>query len=105
MGLPEEFEVEEYPEASSAYRVWRGCHVLCCHLAQLATGPEPRVVRPGCKVLELGSGSGLGGIVCAHLGAHVTLTDIDEDVLKFTKQNVAKNPVPEGAPGSMCCAE
>eukprot|EP00931_Biecheleriopsis_adriatica_P063976 TRINITY_DN38851_c0_g1_i1.p1 TRINITY_DN38851_c0_g1~~TRINITY_DN38851_c0_g1_i1.p1 ORF type:complete len:239 (-),score=28.62 TRINITY_DN38851_c0_g1_i1:52-768(-) len=96
---PVDITLRENVTESSAFRLWRGSHVLCCHLSQNSAGPSP-LVGPGCKVLELGSGTGLAGILCAHLGSDATLTDFD-DVLATTKSNIDLNPLPRGSPGSM----
>ena len=45
----------------------------------------------GLSVLELGCGLGLAGIAAAKAGAHVTLTDYDEDALMFARWNALTN--------------
>jgi predicted nicotinamide N-methyase len=47
----------------------------------------------GKRVLELGAGTGLPGIVAASLGAHVVQTDRDELALSACKRNGARNRV------------
>ncbi len=47
----------------------------------------------GKRVLELGAGTGLPGIVAAALGAHVVQTDRQNLVLHVCKQNAARNGV------------
>lgn len=47
----------------------------------------------GQRVLELGAGTGLPGIVAASLGAHVVQTDRQELVLHLCRQNAARNRV------------
>ena len=49
--------------AACAAQVWAVAHVMC---RQLAAHPE--AVR-GCRVLELGAGTGVAGILAAKLGA------------------------------------
>uniref|UniRef100_H2YUE6 Uncharacterized protein n=1 Tax=Ciona savignyi TaxID=51511 RepID=H2YUE6_CIOSA len=44
----------------------------------------------GKKVLELGSGTGLVGMVAAYMGAHVTLTDLDK-FLPILEENIELN--------------
>ncbi len=45
----------------------------------------------GKRVLELGSGLGLGGVAAAKAGAYVTLSDYEEDALDFARYNCARN--------------
>jgi predicted nicotinamide N-methyase len=45
----------------------------------------------GRNVLELGCGLGLAGIAAVEAGAHVTMTDYDEDALLFARWNAATN--------------
>jgi predicted nicotinamide N-methyase len=47
----------------------------------------------GKRVLELGAGTGLPGIVAASLGAHVVQTDRQQLVLHVCKQNAERNGV------------
>lgn len=88
-----ELSVAEDLKLPNSFRVWRSGHVLCCYLTQNASTLFEGGLD-GKKVLELGSGCGLAGMVCAKLGAEVTMTDTD-DVLDTIKYNVAQN-WPEG---------
>lgn len=54
---------------------------LCCECKDLVRGK---------RILELGSGTGLGGIACAVLGARVTLTDM-EGCTRLLKYNAEIN--------------
>ncbi len=45
------------------------------------------------RVLELGAGTGLPGIVAASLGAHVVQTDVQEVALHVCKENAERNGV------------
>ncbi len=45
------------------------------------------------KVLDLGTGSGLQGIVAAKKGCETTFVDIDENALAFARQNAELNKV------------
>ena len=51
-------------------------------------------VRPGMRVLDLGSGSGILAIAAAKLGAERVLAiDIDPQAVKATNENAAQNGV------------
>lgn len=65
--------------------LWESAFVLAAHLAGY---PDHSFV--GCKVVELGCGLGLAGIVLAQLGAHVTLTDLDK-VIDLTQKSIVDN--------------
>jgi len=49
------------------------------------------VALRGKSVLELGSGLGLAGIAAARAAAHVTMTDYDDDALRFSLHNAVRN--------------
>ena len=54
-------------------------------------------VRPGDKLLDMGTGSGILAIAAAMLGADVrTVVDIDENCLKTARENAEKNHVSIG---------
>lgn len=66
-------------------RLWPAALVfgryLCAH---------PELVR-GKRVIELGAGTGVAGLICAALGArHVTITDVPE-ALRLIRTNVEQN--------------
>jgi hypothetical protein len=56
--------------------VWEAGFVLQEYLQQLALRTAPRSLLQGKRVLEIGAGTGLVGLVCSILGAHVTMTDL-----------------------------
>jgi predicted nicotinamide N-methyase len=57
--------------------VWTGAHCLCLHLESIAAD------LAGKRVLELGSGCGLSGLLAAYLGAKaVVLTDEFVDIAR-----------------------
>ena len=65
--------------------VWNAAHVLSTYLC----GNPASVI--GKRIMDLGTGTGLTGLVALHLGASdVTLTDIGP-VLDLTRENVASN--------------
>lgn len=70
-------------------RLWRASIAIGEYLAA-----EP-VIQPGMKVIELGCGLGLGGVVASKLGGEVIFTDYDPNALVFAKKNWelnSKNP-------------
>lgn len=50
-------------------------------------------IVPGQRVLDLGCGWGVVGIVCAKLGCIVTMTDINTRATQLAKENLKKNNV------------
>jgi len=88
----------ENPEGGIPFRNWSSANVLCKWLEQEHV--DGRLRLNGRKVLELGSGCGLVGILCAHLGADVTLTDT-ADVIPHTLRNTDRNTPGQAHGGSM----
>ena len=71
---------------STGLTIWRASHLLCDYLVA-----NPEFVK-GKKVLELGAGLGLCGILSYHLQANkITLTDGDTDTLANMRINVNRN--------------
>jgi methylase of polypeptide subunit release factors len=55
-----------------------------------------RAVRPGCVVLDLGTGSGIGAIAAAFAGAeHVVATDVDPAATRCARANVVLHELEE----------
>lgn len=53
-------------------------------------------VRPGVRVLDVGTGSGILGIAALKLGAASVLgTDLDENAIQAVKENLESNQIPE----------
>ncbi len=55
---------------------------------------ETGMIRPGCRVLDLGCGVGKYGTYLAELGCEVTLTDISPGMLQRAADNMANVRVP-----------
>lgn len=79
--------VQDWKKLGVAAVVWDAAVVLCMYLELGA------VELKGRKVIELGAGTGLVGIVAALLGAHVTITD-REAALELLSANVDANLPP-----------
>uniref|UniRef100_A0A183GK27 protein-histidine N-methyltransferase n=1 Tax=Heligmosomoides polygyrus TaxID=6339 RepID=A0A183GK27_HELPZ len=71
--------------------IWECCYDLC----ELVDSESANIL--GKRVLELGCGAGLPGILCSLRGAgHVTLHDFNDCVIQcFTKENLRLNGVEE----------
>jgi predicted nicotinamide N-methyase len=67
--------------------VWDAARVFCAYLCSLPLG-----YWADKRVLEVGAGTGYCGIVCAMLGARVTLTDLPEGVPAIS-ENCRRNGV------------
>jgi predicted nicotinamide N-methyase len=75
----------DYP-FSTGLAVWGGSELMAKYLAQ-----NPKLVQ-GKRVMELGAGAGLCGILVHRLGASATtVTDGDVDVLQNLRFNVQRN--------------
>ena len=55
---------------------------------------EKGMLRPGCRVLDIGCGVGKYGTCLAALGYDVTLTDISGEMLRRASENMAKYRTP-----------
>eukprot|EP00756_Hemistasia_phaeocysticola_P045924 Hpha_TRINITY_DN1967_c0_g1::TRINITY_DN1967_c0_g1_i1::g.31054::m.31054 len=81
--------VEQLDTSDTGGSCWPSALALSNALAQGECGQ----VR-GRRVLELGSGTGLVGLVAARLGAQVCLTDLEsEELQKLAQRNVDRNDV------------
>ncbi|XP_009294376.1 protein N-lysine methyltransferase METTL21A isoform X2 [Danio rerio] len=79
---------QDWKRLGVAAVVWDAAVVLCMFLEM------GKVDLKGKRVIELGAGTGLVGIVAALLGANVTITD-REPALEFLTANVHEN-IPQG---------
>jgi len=71
-------------------KIWEASIVLADHLATRPVTPEKRL-------LEIGCGTGVVGIVAAAFGHRVTMTEYNEDALNFASANAQANLPPDGA--------
>ncbi|MBQ1190388.1 MAG: 50S ribosomal protein L11 methyltransferase [Lachnospiraceae bacterium] len=63
---------------------------------QLCIRQLEKFVKPGVKVLDLGTGSGILGITALKLGAdYVYGTDLDENAISAVHENLEANQIPE----------
>ena len=63
---------------------------------QLCIRQMEKFVKPGVKVLDLGTGSGILGITALKLGAdYVYGTDLDENAISAVHENLEANQIPE----------
>lgn len=83
--VEQEVKKQRLGEDSTGCVVWPSAHSMCAHLCA-----HPELVR-GKRVVELGAGTGLVGLVCGALGAsEVVLTDLLPGV-ELLQKNVALN--------------
>lgn len=65
-------------------KIWEASMVLAEFLAHIKAAPPKRV-------LELGAGLGVSGLVAASFGHEVTITDLEEEVLDFPRISASVN--------------
>jgi len=65
-------------------KIWESAMVLADFLAHISSEPPKRV-------LELGAGLGVSGLVAASYGHEVTITDMEDEVLDFSRISAAVN--------------
>ncbi|MFC1876209.1 methyltransferase [Thermodesulfobacteriota bacterium] len=69
-------------------KIWEPSWILAEHVAKA----PPSQIN---KILEIGSGIGVVGIVAASFGHDVTMTEYDENALQFASANAEINHCPE----------
>ena len=74
------------PSRGIAFQLWPASFLLCRYL----DSPSIRSLLPSSRVLELGAGCGLVGMLATALGARVTLTDLPH-VVPHLERNVQAN--------------
>ena len=89
------------PISGVGLQVWRGSLLLADFAMSSALGRRVR----GKTCLELGSGTGVAGILLARSGADVFITDIGDDVLRNCADNVGANEELVGGGGAVWVRE
>jgi len=87
------FEQDYSVAASTAWLVWEGSWALI-ELLQRDGDPWLRSLVRGKRVLELGAGTGLLGLVAAAAGGHVLLTDVASMTEGSLRPNMEGNHTP-----------
>jgi predicted nicotinamide N-methyase len=72
---------------TSGGRIWEAGQLL----SDVLLSDAYREQLPAMRVLELGSGTGIGGLTAAAAGANVLLTDGDNGTLSLLEANVQRN--------------
>ncbi|WP_462325351.1 class I SAM-dependent methyltransferase [Desulfoplanes sp.] len=71
-------------------KIWPASTLLALTMAQIPPSRDKRV-------LEIGAGMGIPGLVAAARGFSTTISDTNEDALLFTRINILKNDLQEKA--------
>lgn len=80
--------VQQIRERGLSFQLWPAATGMCRYLEN-AYGANQTLLR-GVRVLELGAGTGMAGVMAARLGAYVTLSDLPH-VLPNLQRNVDLN--------------
>ncbi|MEZ0329866.1 MAG: methyltransferase [Dissulfuribacterales bacterium] len=65
-------------------KIWDASVALADMVARLQ-------LKPGARCLEVGAGLGITGVVAAAFGCNVTITDMEDDILDFSRLSAAIN--------------
>jgi len=76
---------------SSGLDIWPAATALCEYLLRC----QQQLVGPSTKVIELGAGAGVPGLLTARMGAEVVLTDFDPNALELAVRNTELNDLLE----------
>ncbi len=71
--------------------LWEASIGLARHVEDIGTALKDA------RILEIGCGFGLTGIVACRMGAKVVFTDVEQDALRFAHHNADQNGVKENA--------
>ncbi|EDQ92459.1 uncharacterized protein MONBRDRAFT_5028 [Monosiga brevicollis MX1] len=80
------FDEDYTVAAATGCSVWEGSYYMLAWWQE-----EAQAALRSCKVLELGSGTGLLGLAIATLGARTLLTDVKSVVREMLDMNIARN--------------
>uniref|UniRef100_A0A7S2WTS9 Calmodulin-lysine N-methyltransferase n=1 Tax=Rhizochromulina marina TaxID=1034831 RepID=A0A7S2WTS9_9STRA len=95
-GAEQWVELHEMPGQRLGSVIWEGARMLSSYLQ--ASGR----IQTGARVLELGAGVGLCGILAGIQGAHVVLTEKEDETLELLEKNAARNAARIAAAGGSC---
>jgi predicted nicotinamide N-methyase len=90
LAFPHDIVVHATQNFNTGSCIWDAALVLGSYLANQTVFPAN--FWHGKKICEIGAGCGVTGIVAAHLGADVVLTELNEE-LKLLENNVSQNPI------------
>ena len=89
--IPEEHKDKLLVEIDPGTAFGTGSH----ETTQLCIRQLQKYLKPGDRVLDVGTGSGILGITAIKLGAGSAFgTDLDENAVEAAKENVAAKPIP-----------
>ncbi|MBR6352907.1 MAG: class I SAM-dependent methyltransferase [Oscillospiraceae bacterium] len=82
-------EKRSWDEAAGDYQKVFALGLSDYSAALLRFWREEGMIRPGCRVLDIGCGVGKYGTYLAELGCDVTLTDLSDEMIRQAERNMA----------------
>ena len=83
--FPEETSTAEHDE--TGHVAWQAMPILC----QFILSPRAQSLIKGARVIELGAGIGVPGLLAGRVCGELTLTDNNDDVVNRLRENIALN--------------
>ncbi len=87
-------EKKSWDEAAGDYQKVFTLGISEYSAALLRFWQEEGMIRPGCRVLDIGCGVGKYGTYLAGLGCDVTLTDLSDEMIRQAERNMAEYDTP-----------